>query len=203
MSRLRACWQTQAPVGVGGDPGEVHAAAPVLDHHQDVEAAEEDGVDVGEVDGEDGAGLRGEELSPGRAGPQGSGLDARGLEDHPHGGGGEMVAESDQLAVDAAVAPGRVLAGHPQHQGPDRLWGGWAAWLASRAGPAAGDELGVPAQHRPGGHESQPTQTRGQQPAECAEDGAVDPGHGRARVVTAQYGDLVSEHQDLDVLGCI
>jgi hypothetical protein len=42
---------------VGGDPGEVHAAAVVF------------GVDVGEVDREDGVGLRGEELSPGRSGP--------------------------------------------------------------------------------------------------------------------------------------
>jgi hypothetical protein len=43
---------------MGGDPGEVHAAAAVLDHHQDVEPAEEDGVDVGEVDREDRLGLR-------------------------------------------------------------------------------------------------------------------------------------------------
>jgi hypothetical protein len=53
---------------VGGDPGEVHAAAAVLDHDQDVEAAEEDGVDVGEVDREDRVGLGGEELAPGRSG---------------------------------------------------------------------------------------------------------------------------------------
>jgi hypothetical protein len=32
----------------------------VLDHHQDVEAAKEDGVDVGEVDREDRVGLRGQ-----------------------------------------------------------------------------------------------------------------------------------------------
>ena len=54
--------------GMGGDPGEVYPAAAVLDHHQDVDAAQEDGVDVGEVDREDRVGLRGEELSPGRAG---------------------------------------------------------------------------------------------------------------------------------------
>jgi hypothetical protein len=29
---------------MGGDPGEVYAAAAVLDHHEDVEAAQEDGV---------------------------------------------------------------------------------------------------------------------------------------------------------------
>jgi hypothetical protein len=47
----------------------VHAAAAVLDHHQDVEPAEEDGVDVGEVDREDRVGLCRQELSPGRARP--------------------------------------------------------------------------------------------------------------------------------------
>jgi hypothetical protein len=41
------------PGGIGGDSGDVHAAAAVLDHDEDVEAAQEDGVDVGEVDGED------------------------------------------------------------------------------------------------------------------------------------------------------
>jgi hypothetical protein len=65
---------------VGGDPGDVHAAAAVLDHHQDVEAAQEDGVDVGEVDGEDRVGLRGEELSPGWSGPLRGGIDAGGLQ---------------------------------------------------------------------------------------------------------------------------
>jgi hypothetical protein len=44
---------------VGGDSGEVHAETVVLDHDEDVEAAQEDGVDVGEVDREDGVGLGG------------------------------------------------------------------------------------------------------------------------------------------------
>jgi hypothetical protein len=33
---------------VGGDAGQVHAAVVVLDHEQDVEPAEKDGVDVEE-----------------------------------------------------------------------------------------------------------------------------------------------------------
>jgi len=37
----------------------VHVAIAVLDHEQDVEAAQEDGVDVGEADREDRAGLGG------------------------------------------------------------------------------------------------------------------------------------------------
>jgi hypothetical protein len=53
MSRLRACWVTQAPVGQAVIPSEVHAAATVLDHDEQVGAAQEGGVDVGEFDGED------------------------------------------------------------------------------------------------------------------------------------------------------
>jgi hypothetical protein len=65
--------------GVGGDPREVHAAAAVLDHYQDVEAAQEDGVDMREVDREDRLGLHGQKLPPGWSGPVWRGVDARGL----------------------------------------------------------------------------------------------------------------------------
>jgi hypothetical protein len=43
---------------VGGYPGDVRAATAVLDYDEDVEAAQEDGVDVGEVNREDRVGLR-------------------------------------------------------------------------------------------------------------------------------------------------
>ena len=56
------------------------------------------------------------------------------------------MAESDQLTLDTSVDPAGILAGHPQYQGPDRRWGGWSAWSSVRVGPAAGNELGVPAQ---------------------------------------------------------
>ena len=76
--------------------------------------------------------------------------------------------EPDELAPDTPVAPGRVLPGHPQHQGPDRLWDDWAARLRSGIGPVAIDEAGVPAQQASGRHQPQPAQLRGQQPAERA-----------------------------------
>ena len=41
------------PRGVGSDAGDAHAAGAVLDHPQDIEATQKDGVDVGEVDRED------------------------------------------------------------------------------------------------------------------------------------------------------
>jgi len=71
--------------GVSGDSGEVHAATVVLDYEEDVEAPQEDGVDVGEVDGEDRVCLRGEELSPGRTGPSGRGIESGALQDSPDG----------------------------------------------------------------------------------------------------------------------
>ena len=138
-----------------------------------------------------------------QVGPERSGVDAGGVEDRPDGGGGDAVVESDELAVDASVAPGGVLAGHLEYQRADRLWGGWAAWLSSRVGPAAGDELGVPAQQGSRGDEPNPAQRGGEQSAQRAEDGAVDPVHRRVGVASTQDGDLVTEHQDLDVLGCI
>jgi hypothetical protein len=84
MSRFAGLLGDPGPGGVGGDSGDVHAAAAALDHHQDVEAAQEDDVDVGEVDGEDRLGLRGEELSPGRAGPSRCRVEAGSPEDRPY-----------------------------------------------------------------------------------------------------------------------
>ena len=95
--------------GMGGDPGEVDAAAAVLDHHEHVEAAQEDGVDVGEVDREDCLGLRGEELTPARPGPVRGGIDPGDLQDLPHRRRGDLVAETDQLALDSTVTCARTV----------------------------------------------------------------------------------------------
>jgi len=132
--------------GMGGDPGDMYAATGVLDHDEHVEAAQQDGVD--EVDREDRVGLRGEELSPGRSGPARSRIDAGALEDLPHGRRGDRVAEPDELAVDSAVAPPWVLPRHPQHQIANALRDRWTAGCSPWIGPAAGDELGMPAQQR-------------------------------------------------------
>jgi hypothetical protein len=40
-----------------------------------------------------------------------------------------------------------------------------------------------------------------EQSVQRAKRGAVDPRQGRAWVVSAQHGELVTEHEDLDVLG--
>jgi hypothetical protein len=83
ISRLRACWVTQASVGWAVIPARCTRRRPCSIHEQDVEAAQDDGIDVGEVDGEDRVGLRGEELSPGRSGPPWCRVDAGALERGP------------------------------------------------------------------------------------------------------------------------
>jgi hypothetical protein len=57
---------TQSTLGWAVIPAMWTRRGGVLDDDQDVEPAEEDRVDVGEVDGEDRVGLGGEELLPRR-----------------------------------------------------------------------------------------------------------------------------------------
>jgi len=158
---------------------------------------------VGEVDREDGVGLCREELLPGRPGPSGRRIEPRVVQDFPDGGGGYGMAEADQLALDSSVAPAGILAGHLQHEGPDRWWGGWSAWSSVRVGPAAGDELVVPAQQRAGRDQSHLAQRGGQQSAQGAEHGAVEPRQCGPGGGAAQHGDFVPQCQDLDVFGCV
>jgi hypothetical protein len=86
-------------------PAQVGPAGAVLDDDQRVDAAEQHGVHVDEVGGEDAAGLRGQELPPGRARAAGRGIDPGVVQDLPHRGGGDRVAEPDQLALHPPVPP--------------------------------------------------------------------------------------------------
>ena len=105
---------------VGGDAGQVHAAVVVLDDEQDVEPAQEEGIDVEEIDCGDCPGLGRQGLFPAGRRALRCGVDAGCLEDLPDGGGRDLLAENGQLAADPPVAPGRVVAGHLQHKPADR-----------------------------------------------------------------------------------
>jgi hypothetical protein len=70
VSRLRACWV--AWVGwVLGEAKKVHSSGGMFDPEEHVDALQQDGVDVQEVDGENAASLGSEELSPAWSGPSG------------------------------------------------------------------------------------------------------------------------------------
>jgi hypothetical protein len=65
------------------------------------------------------------------------------VEDLPYGGGGGPDAEDEELAVDAAIAPRRVLACQAQYQQADGAGGAWPARTPG-AGPgsaAAGQKV--------------------------------------------------------------
>ena len=59
----------------------------------------------------------------------------------------------------------------------------------------------MPAQDRVRGDQAMATQCAGQPPHERGEHGPVRPVHARSWVGAAQDGDLVAQHEELDVLG--
>jgi hypothetical protein len=131
---------------VGGDASQMHAPGAVLDEEQHGQAAQEHSMDVEEVRGEDRRGLPGQERLPGQAGPSGRGVDARVFEDLPYGRRRDDIAEAGQLAVDAPIAPGRVIARHLQRQSTQRLRRAGPPDSAARVRPAPPDQISVPAQ---------------------------------------------------------
>jgi hypothetical protein len=97
---------------------------------------------------QDRLGLGSKELRPGRAGPSWRGVDPGGMKDFPYCGGADLVAKSGEFAVHAPIAPGRIFGGQAQDQSADAGGDGGSAGAGVRGGPAAADELAVPAQDR-------------------------------------------------------
>ena len=92
-----------APVGLVVMPPVEDLAGGDVDEEQQVAAAQQGCVDGREVTGDGGLGAQ--ELGPGHARALRGGVDACLFEDSPHSGGSNAVAEADELAGDAAVAP--------------------------------------------------------------------------------------------------
>jgi hypothetical protein len=81
------------PGGVCGHARDVQPSGGVFEEHQAVETGAQGGVDVEEIDRDDGVGLAGQELPPGGTAPAGCWVDAGGVQYLPHGGGADAVAE--------------------------------------------------------------------------------------------------------------
>lgn len=114
--------------GVGGGTENTDAAGGVLDDSEDVQPCAGQGPGFEEVGGDDRVCLAAQEGGPGLVVALGCGLDPVALEDFPNRGGGDLDAEGGQFAVDASVAPARVLAGQAEGEGLDATAGGWPAW---------------------------------------------------------------------------
>ena len=73
----------------------------MLDGDQDVDPPEQDGVHGHEVHGKKGLGLGGKELTPGGTRSTRGGINASVVQDLPHRGGGNTMAEPDQFPARA------------------------------------------------------------------------------------------------------
>jgi hypothetical protein len=148
MTRLRAVCATQAAVGcaVAEDSD---AAGGVVDDGQDVETGAGQGCRFEEVGGDDRMGLGPQEHRPGAAGALGCRLDTGVLENFPDGGGGDLDAQHEELAVDSAISPGGVFRGEAQDEPADGPDGSWPSGLVGpgTSGVSAGDQVAVRAQH--------------------------------------------------------
>ena len=114
--------------------------------------------------------------------------DARGRDDGAHGG---------ELAVDAAVAPGRVLLREAEHEGGGPLGDGRSTRPAVWVGPALGDEVAVPAQQGRRLDEEVPVTLAGEQSCQPGQHRPARRLQHRPVHLAAEQRDFVSEHDDL------
>jgi hypothetical protein len=93
------------------------------------------------------------------------------------------------------------LGGQTHDQGAQAGGDGRSTGPDGLGGPAAGDQLAVPAQD--GGRCDQLPEASAdrEQSDEGGDQGAVGPGHPRARRAPSKHGELVAQDQDLDLFG--
>src|SRR5512132_3964944 len=96
--------------------------------------------------------------------------------------------------------PARVLSRHPHYKGGEDVLDRWPSGPV-RIGPSSADEAAMPAQDRVRGDYSAAPQRSRQPPHERDEHGPVRPVQPWSWVGAAQDGDLVAQHEELDVLG--
>ena len=149
----------QRPGGMQSDPEDADAPGGVLDHGQDVSLGAVQQARGEEIARQDRLGLGAQELQPGKVCSSRRGVDPGVLQDFPHGRRCYFHSQAGDLAVDPAVSSVRVLAGQPEGQGPDVPASVRSAGLAANGpgGPAAANDVAVPAQDRVrGDQEPQP-----------------------------------------------
>src|SRR5712692_5065074 len=96
-------------VGMGGAVGVENAAAADLQQDEHVESPKQHGVDGEKVAGKDRSGVSREKLRPRRTIAARCRRNAMTAQDAADGGRRDLVAELEELALDAAIAPTRVL----------------------------------------------------------------------------------------------
>ena len=145
---LAGTLQRPGAVGVSGDPRDVQLSGAVLDGYRHVQTPQQHGVHVQEVGRDDGARLCGQELLPARATAAWGRVDAGAGQDLPDSGVRDTVAELEQLTLNPAMPPPRILARHPQNQFPDRCRSRRSSGRSAGRGVLARSEPTMPGQQR-------------------------------------------------------
>jgi len=189
-------------VRIRGHAKDMHVAGAGFHDEQAVQAAEAYcAVDVEEIGGEHGRGLSLQELPPGRIGvPLRCRGDRQCPEDPADRGGADPVAELEELALDPLVPPGAVLGGELPGERGD-LGADRRPARPVRISPLARDQAAMPPEHGAGCHQAVHPRRSGQEADQRSEHRAVRPVQPWPRLGAAQHGDLVPQHQQLDVLG--
>jgi hypothetical protein len=108
--------------------------------------------------------------------------------------------EANKFALNALVAPAGIVPGQLLNQPGHGRVSRWASGSV-RVRPVAGYQAAMPAQDRGRSDESVGLQRPGQMSDQGGEDGAVRPIQPRLRVLPAQDRVLVTQDEDLHVLG--
>jgi hypothetical protein len=106
-----------------------------------------------------------------------------------------------ELALDALVAPARILLGQADDELVDAVVERWSPLSMTRVGPRACDEAAVPAQQRLGLHEEARPASPRQRAADRSQQrpiGGLQPGSWN---LAAEHGELVTQDKDLKILG--
>ena len=111
------------------------------------------------------------------------------------------MSEAGQFAVDTAEAPGRVVAGEAEDEPADLGRGRWASWSSSGMCPVSGDAAAVPAEQGVGGDQPACPSWAGERGGDRSEEGSIIVVECWSVDLAAQDGELVAEHDDLEVLG--
>src|SRR6266705_5343767 len=145
-------------VGMSGAVGVENAAAADLQEDDHVESPKQHRVDGEEVAGQDRSGVSGEKLRPSRTIAARCRRNAMTAQDAADGARRDLVAELEELALDAAIAPTWVLPAQPQNQVTQliRDWRPAAPRAPAEGGPVPAYQLPMPAEQRGGREEQAP-----------------------------------------------
>jgi hypothetical protein len=185
-----------------GATAQVDAPAANFQEEEHVKLLEPYRLHRKEVNGQDLLGVLTNEVAPADAGTLGSRADSVPPEDVANGEMRTGIAQLDQLALNASVAPPWVLASQAQNQLPNLRCQPRPTEPSPAArvqGPLPTDKLAVPTEQRLGSDEERAPGWPGQPPAQRREQQSVRPPPTRFSDLALEHAKLMTENENRHV----